>query len=225
MDVHQAVRIGTDDGFFEDAHEAGENDDVCSCAFEVIENFLLRRIAQTAGMRAGIDIESGQASLAGEFEEIGMFLIADGGDDVCVEGAALHGADDGAEVGAFPGTQDGEAQSGMLGLRRHFVDEAGGGAPWHERQDVDVAADAFQRSALSSIQRSRSVVTAFSVNMWLDFFDQGSGSLSMEDDDGVHCTQCGEYFGAVVFMVERTFWTFQKADRFVGVQTDHERIT
>ena len=102
MDVHHAVHICADGGFFENAHEAGENDDVCSCALEVVENFLLRRIAKSAGMSAWIDIERRQASLASKFEEVGMFLIADGGDDVCIEGAALHGTDDGAEVGAFP---------------------------------------------------------------------------------------------------------------------------
>ena len=128
--IDDAAGVMADHRLLQDAHEAREHDDIGSCTFEMLEDLLLRGLAELFGVRAGIDEVCGQSRLLRDGEEAGVFLIRNGRHDLRVEFSGRDGLDDGFEIRAHAAAEHGDAQpvgaAAINHVPREMITEAAG---------------------------------------------------------------------------------------------------
>lgn len=117
MDVDESVSERGEGGIFQNAHEAGEDDDVRAGDKEVIVDGLLGCSRGAQGVRATIDDGRGKMMLCGKKEEAGVGFVGEGQGDLSVERAGVNGVKERGEVRACAGAEYSDAERGA----GHFV--------------------------------------------------------------------------------------------------------
>ena len=93
-----------------------------------------------------------------------------------------------------------------------------------ERQDPNLRANSFQRSAFFRVQRSRSVIAAFDINGGTNSFDQARHTHLRKKDDIVYTLERRDDFGPVAFAVQGPAFSFQRTNRIIAVNRDDKRV-
>ena len=103
MDVEDAVGEGRDEGWRDDAHVAGEADEIDVVVVELGDHL---GVVIGALAASGWDGESGQAEVAGGVEAGGVFDVREDDGYLGVEAVFGDGAMDGEKVGTASGEED-----------------------------------------------------------------------------------------------------------------------
>ena len=117
VDVEDAIGEGLHEGRRDDAHVAGETDEIDLVRVEGGDHLAVVVGAVAAG---GGDAHGGEVQLAGRGEAGGIFPVRENDGDLCADEVPLaDGFGDGEEVGASAGEEDAQA------LHRSIVGESG----------------------------------------------------------------------------------------------------
>ena len=106
MDVDDAIGEGAEEFAFEDAHEAGEDDEVDLFFLEDSDEAFLGIFIEFGAKFSGRDVEGFEGMGFGEGKDAGVLDVGDDKDDFHGGAGAGAVAGEGIEVGPFAGAED-----------------------------------------------------------------------------------------------------------------------
>lgn len=105
------------------------------------------------------------------------------------------------------------------------VEDTGGAATWHEGEDGNGSACGVKSGLFAGVESLGRVVTAFGVDVRLNFRDEPGDAWFFKKDHGIDTTESSDDFSAIEFAIDGAAGALEGADGVVGVDSDDESVS